>query len=726
MVPSKPGLTEHLNLLALSRDVGVALTEGSTLREGLCKCAIALHRHFDVALARIWTLNESTQMLELQASAGLYTHTNGAHAQVPVGQLKIGWIARKGRPHLTNNVLQDAWVNDKEWARREGMVAFAGFPLIIEGQVVGVMALFARHELTEEVLQILAATANQIAIGIKRKQSETELQQLNQQLEAKIAERTAQLADSIKKAEKARAKAEEANVAKSQFLANMSHELRTPLNAIIGYSEMLQEEADELDNDELKEFFIPDLEKIKSAGRHLLGLINDILDISKIEAGRMELYLEDCDIAPMVDDVVSMVQPMVVNSGNTLVVNCPEEIGSMLTDLTKVRQSLYNLLSNANKFTQEGQICLEVNRYDLDGQDWIHFCVSDTGIGMNPMQIKRVFQAFTQADASTTRKFGGTGLGLAIAKQLCHMLGGDIVVESEPGQGSKFTVTLPTQGPDLIVQAAENPPVEPPKSIDEGNTVLVIDDDPAVIEILHRFLTKEGYEIITATNGTEGLRKAKAVQPNAITLDVLMPEMNGWTVLAALKADPTVAHIPVVMVTIVDDQSLGYALGATDYLVKPFERRQLAKILNKYCSQEASDWVMVADDDANTRDMMCRQLEREGWLAKGVANGKQALAAMADKPPSLVLLDLMMPEMDGFEFLNRLKSRAEWRSIPVIIVTAKDLNQVDCQRLNGYVKSIYQKGNYERQRLLREVKELVSEAIIHQQSSSPPSPIPPE
>jgi CheY-like chemotaxis protein len=515
----------------------------------------------------------------------------------------------------------------------------------------------------------------------------------------------------MEEAQKARAEAENANQSKSQFLANMSHELRTPMNAIIGYSEMLMEEAEDLE----QEAFIPDLQKIHGAGKHLLSLINDILDLSKIEAGRMELYLENFEIGTLVNDVVATINPLVAKNGNNLTINCAENLGIMHADLTKVRQSLFNLLSNASKFTENGTITLTVSRQNIDERDWIQFQVSDTGIGMTPEQMGRLFQAFTQADASTTRKYGGTGLGLAITKKFCQMMGGDIMVESLSGKGSTFTVQLPVEVEKLTkVETPEQPQGDSPS--DQQNTILVIDDDPTIHDLMKRFLTKQGFQVRTANSGLEGLRLAKELQPEAITLDVMMPGMDGWAVLAALKADPETAHIPAIVMTIVDDQNLGYALGAADYILKPINRNQLMSVLQKYGASQSPNSILVVEDDPINREMLRRQLEKDNWQVIAVENGREALEAIATHPPRLIISDLMMPEMDGFELVHELRQSPRWRSIPVIVLTAKELTETDRQKLYGHVEKIFQKGSYQRQALLAEVHDLLAEAIARRKT----------
>jgi signal transduction histidine kinase/CheY-like chemotaxis protein len=499
--------------------------------------------------------------------------------------------------------------------------------------------------------------------------------------------------------------AEEASRAKSAFLANMSHELRTPLNAIIGYSEMLQEEAADLGQEDLT----PDLQKIQAAGKHLLTLINDILDLSKIEAGRMDLFLETFDVALMIQDAAMTIQPLVEKNRNTLVVQCADNLGTMRADLAKVRQSLFNLLSNACKFTAQGTITLAVSRETVDGAVWVTFRVTDTGIGMTPAQMGKVFQVFVQADASTTRQYGGTGLGLAITRRFCQMMGGDITVESAPGQGSAFTIRLPAAVVDPKTVAAPRVEAPPASALPEGApTVLVIDDDATVHDLMQRFLRKEGLHMVTAVSAEEGLRLARALRPAAITLDVMLPGMDGWALLTALKADPLLADIPVIMLTIVDDKNMGYALGAADYLTKPVDWDRLAAILQKYRCAHPPCSVLVIDDDADTRDMLRRMLLRENWTVTEAANGRVALERVAESPPELILLDLLMPEMDGFAFLEALRQQDAWRSIPVVVVTAKDLTQDDCQRLNGYVEQILQKGAYSREELLHEIHRLVA------------------
>jgi signal transduction histidine kinase/ActR/RegA family two-component response regulator len=374
----------------------------------------------------------------------------------------------------------------------------------------------------------------------------------------------------------ARDAAEAASRAKSGFLANMSHELRTPMNAIIGYSEMLMEQADDAGTTEI----VPDLKKIHGAGKHLLSLINDILDLSKIEAGRMDLYLETFDLASMVQAAVSTITPLVEKNGNVLEVRC-ESAGSMHADLTKVRQALFNLLSNACKFTQHGTIGLEVRREGT----MVSFRVSDTGIGMTPEQCARVFEAFTQADPSIAAKYGGTGLGLTITSKFCEMMGGSLAVESEAGRGTTFTIRLPAD-------VRDRPPDEPPAAAaapapastasSAATTVLAVDDDPVVLDLVKGFLGKEGFRVLVAAGGEEGLRVARASRPDAIMLDVIMPGLDGWSVLTSLKNDPDLSSIPVILLTITDNKNMGYALGASEYLTKPIEKDRLLAILRKY------------------------------------------------------------------------------------------------------------------------------------------------
>jgi PAS domain S-box-containing protein len=384
----------------------------------------------------------------------------------------------------------------------------------------------------------------------------------------------------------ARREAEAANSAKSQFLASMSHELRTPLNAIIGYSEMLQEEVADLGQTALA----PDLEKIRTAGRHLLSLINDILDLSKIEAGKLELYLEPFDVEAVVREVATTVTPLVEKNGNRLEVRCADGIGMMHSDLTRTRQVLLNLLSNACKFTTGGAITLAAERErPADGTgDWLVFRVSDTGIGMTPEQLAKLFEAFTQADASTSRHYGGTGLGLAITRRFCRMMGGDVNVASIAGRGSTFTVRLPASPGER----REAPAAPAADAADAGGaapsgTLLVIDDDPEARALMQRFLGKEGFRILEAADGPTGLLLARELKPDVITLDVLMPGMDGWEVLSALKDDPELAAIPVVLATIVDEEHLGFALGAAEYLTKPIDRERLIAVLDRYKSPDA-------------------------------------------------------------------------------------------------------------------------------------------
>jgi signal transduction histidine kinase/DNA-binding response OmpR family regulator len=502
----------------------------------------------------------------------------------------------------------------------------------------------------------------------------------------------------------AKEEAEQANRTKSAFLANMSHELRTPLNAVIGYSEMLQEEAQDQGRLEL----IPDLRRIETAGHHLLALINDVLDLSKIEAGKMDLYLQTFDVAAVVADVKGTIEPLVERNGNEILVTCPSDIGVMHSDDTRVRQVLFNLLSNASKFTERGRVSLEVEPATRNGEEWIAFRISDTGIGIHPDQLGKLFQAFSQADASTARKYGGTGLGLLISRRFCQMMGGDISVSSQAGKGSAFTVhlprTAPTGRPATSTPAAEAL-VETP--LNPTATILAIDDDPSARDLISRGLTKSGFKVLLASSGEEGLQMAREHAPDLITLDVLMPGMDGWAVLRHLKSDPQTSAIPIVMVSMVDDRELGRALGAAEYLPKPIDHAHLADVLNRFRCKTPPCPVLVVEDDPATRELVRRALEADGWIVRSAADGREALDSMKDLKPELILLDLMLPQMDGFELLGELRSNPSWSEIPVVVMTVKDLSPEDEQRLHGQVKKVFRKGTLSRQQLAEEVRSIL-------------------
>ncbi len=713
-----------------------AIASGKPLQDTLTLLINAVETQTPNVKGSILFLNPEKNTLHLGAAPSLpkdyLQHLEGLSVSASSGS--CGTAAYRKSPVIVADIATDPlWTEFRDLALSVGLHACWSVPILTAQQeVLGTFALY--HSQTRMPTRTdweLIDTATHLAgIAIERQRTEAELYQ-------------------------AKETAEESSHAKSQFLANMSHELRTPLNAIIGYSEMLEEDAEDFGYTDM----LADLGKIQSAGRHLLTLINDILDISKIEAGRMELHLEPIDILALMQEVQSTALPMINKNQNQFQLHCATDIGRMNADLTKLRQILLNLLSNAAKFTHNGMISLAV---EIDGQNdvssspapgliWITFTVADSGIGMSMEQLQRVFQAFVQADTTTTRKYGGTGLGLAISQRFCRMMGGDIRVRSQVGQGSTFTVRLPldVDAAQQSMQQLGHPQASPrvpqydaaiapshessladhpqPSHISQTTaslptpkgTVLVIDDDENVQRLVNYHLGKEGFRVEYAKTGEAGLTLARSLQPTLITLDVLLPNMNGWDVLAALKADPSLADIPVVMMTILDEQDQGFALGASDYLTKPIDYHRLNQLLTRYRPQiQPVDGgrVLVVEDDTQTRELFRRLLVKEGWTVFEAEDGQQGLEQLQTITPDLILLDLMMPNMDGFQVIAHVRAHPDWRSLPVVVITAMELTEGDRSFLTGSVERVLEKGRQSRDDLLREIRTLVNHHLADQQS----------
>ncbi len=672
--------------------LSTALQEPLSLGEQLTRVLDAARQVVRLDRLHVWTLTPAGDALALGAGAGLTPEEWQPLEGLTIPLPEAGALAAACRDR-TPLLFNDQHPLPPELRLRPPYSTLTALrtknilvvPMIARGRPVGVLSAdnrVSREPIPPPTVDLLQTFASQAAVAVENARLFQEIQDKGKELE--VASRH-----------------------KSQFLANMSHELRTPLNAIIGVTEMLLEDAQAAAQPDQIEAH----ERILRAGRHLLALINDILDLSKIEAGKLELSLESVAVGPMVEDVVSTIRQLAQKNGNQVVAECPADVGAIRADPTRLRQSLLNLASNASKFTERGIVRVEAKRTpDEGGREWVTMAVSDTGIGMTAEQMGRLFEDFTQADASTTRKYGGTGLGLAISRRLCRMMGGDITVASTPGQGSTFTIRLPAdlQAP-LPADAAPAvrprvaSPAAPERPRTSARTVLVIDDDPTVRDLMERFLAKQGFSVVTAASGLDGLRLAREVRPAAITLDVMMPDLDGWTVLAALKGDPTLAGIPVIVVTIVDEKSRGYSLGATDYMVKPIDRDRLAGVLRQLCGDRPTPHVLVVDDDPAVRAVITQTLERAGWSIGEAENGRIALQRVAAKRPDAIVLDLLMPELNGFEFLAALRRDPAWRGIPVVVLTSMDLSAEDRRILNGSVERILEKGAWDREQLLAEI-----------------------
>ena len=467
---------------------------------------------------------------------------------------------------------------------------------------------------------------------------------------------------------------------KSEFLANFSHEIRTPLNAIIGYADLLSRE----EGSRLTPHGRRDLTTIKNNARTLLALINDILDLSKIEAGHMEVIREPVDLPDLVDECLSTVRELLKGKDVELRSTLDEQASRVFSDPLKLRQILLNLLSNAAKFTEIGEIVVTVEVHGTT----LQLVVEDTGIGIAADQLPHVFEKFRQVDGSHRRKVGGTGLGLAIVRELTRLLGGRVEVRSTVGRGSAFTVELPD-----AVTAAEpvsGPGSQPDESAASTPRILVIDDDPMVQQLLLRELQSEGFEVLTAADGIKGLELARTCEPAAIVLDLLLPRIDGWSVLAALKSDAAVAGIPVILLSVEEQRARGLSLGAFEYMIKPVEPERLVEVVRRAIAPGNGD-ILIVDDDPDVRTTVSRRLREEGFGTKEAASGEAALLAMRTAVPSLIILDLVMPGLDGFAVLQRVRERG--LTVPVLIVTGKDLTVRERETLQqGLVHVIHKSG----------------------------------
>ena len=664
-------IKERSKLMALMANVGKAITEHNELQSMLRSCAEAIADHLDAAFARIWTLNGEEQILELQASAGLYTHIDGAHGRIPVGKFKIGLIAQERLPHLTNDVQNDPRVSDKAWAKREGMVAFAGYPLIVQEKLLGVMAMFARHTLPETVLDTLGSVTTQIALGINRIQGEADLMVAKKQAEA-------------------------ASQAKSEFLASMSHEIRTPMNAIIGMAELLGETPLEPEQRQYVRIF-------QSAGENLLTLINDILDISKLEAGHFELEKIDFDLREIIERTCEILALRAHKKG--LELTCRILAGTLVKlvgDPLRLRQILVNLAGNAIKFTEKGEVAIEVKPASEHASDHgvdLIFSVTDTGIGIPPDKTETIFEQFTQVDASTTRQYGGTGLGLNISRQIVDAMGGRIWVESIQGQGSTFYFTARFDEQAKLADDAELPAIKVP-----GRKALVIDDNATNRLVLRETLSGWGMAVTETENGPAGLDALqiarKAGTPfDLVLLDCRMPGMDGFEVADHIHDDISLCGMTVMMLTSDNrpgDISRASAHGISGYLVKPVKRNDLknaiitsmAKTQTARKKPQAKQMmpsaivrplhILLVDDSEDNRLLITSYLKKTPHTVDVAENGAIALEKYVAGAYDLVLMDMQMPVMDGYTAtreirqLEKQKGNAE---TPIVALTAYALKE---------------------------------------------------
>jgi Signal transduction histidine kinase len=579
-------------------------------------------------------------------------------------------------------------------------------PILFQNRILGVLVLGSVRKFGELEKEIINNSVPQLSVGITNAINDDATRKLS----LEIARRNEELNSKNEELEKAYR-------VKSDFLSSMSHELRTPLNSIIGFSAvLLGPTGDPVTPDQRMA-----LGKVLKNGQHLLQLINDILDLSKLESGRMSLSIESDDAASVVSSCSMIVEQLIKQKGLQLTQDIQPNLPTLVTDIVKIRQIIVNLLSNAAKFTEKGEINIRVR----ENNGLISFAVKDSGIGIEKKNFNLVFEEFQQVDNSSTRKYKGTGLGLPIARKLARLLGGDLMVDSEYGKGSTFTLTIPPSqpqqsqgGPQKIVP--KKPEITPQPAVDrpaprgpavpsKGVQILCIDDDPDVIEILRKYLVPEGYSVVGALSGDEGIEMAAKTKPALITLDIMMPKKDGWQVLRELKSNNATKDIPVVIHSVVDNKPLAVSLGAADVITKPTEPKRLLSLVKQYC-QTTDQFILIVDDHEDFALAFKALLSQDGFNVKVATGGREALDVLKSSTPALILLDLVMPGMDGFEVVQQLQENEQWRRIPVVILSGKELTEEDQQRLDTHIAQFLKKDMFSTSEISKTIKRILHSA----------------
>ena len=687
-------LTAYSELMtALNKHESLSAVEQASLQI-LCS-------HTDASVGALYLLEIGSNKLKLVSGYALQNIENRIEYKIGEG-IPGQCAAMKQTIEVSDFVAADDFIVDT------GLVSIIptyilATPILFQENLVGVIVLGSMKSFDEHQREIMDNSAPQIGVAITNAMNLESTKKLSSEIATKNNELNGKNTE-LQKAYRV----------KSDFLSNMSHELRTPLNSIIGFtSVLLGQHGDPLTVDQAKA-----LEKVLKNGKHLLDLINDILDFSKIEAGRTPINLSTDEIADVISNALVTVEPMVTGKAVKLVQEVEPGLPMLSTDTVKIKQILLNLLSNAAKFTEQGAITVIAKKQ----KDMISISVKDDGIGIEAKNLDRVFEEFQQIDSSNARKYKGTGLGLAIAKNYALLLGGSLTVHSEVGKGSTFTLVIPPVIPDekLLKQsdetlAAKNAVVasvsrsvpEQPPAISDGVLILCIDDDAEVIDLLRRYLIPEGYSVRGVTSGEEGIRLAQELRPAVITLDIMMPEKDGWQVLRELKNNPATSDIPVIIHSVVENRPLALSLGALEVVTKPSEPKEILSIVERACRSNKQP-IMIVDDNQDFADSLKILLEVEGYRAIALYGGEDALKEIETINPSLLFLDLIMPGMDGFTVVERLRSQERWRNLPIVILSGADITIEQRQNLNRLIQEFINKGHFSKELISSTIKKIIS------------------